>query len=71
MGAVIDNVDPDGPADVIGIEPGDVIREVNRQPVRNISDFQVIVRTLRAAGEVLMLVQRADAAVYVVLRARK
>ena len=71
MGAVIENVDLDGPADVIGIEPGDVIREVNRQPVRNISDFQAIVRTLRAGSEVLVLVQRADAAAYVVLRAHK
>ncbi len=71
MGAVIVDVDSDGPADVVGIEPGDVIREVGRQPVHNISDFQGIVRTLRAASEVLMLVQRADAAVYVVLRTRQ
>jgi serine protease Do len=71
MGAVIVNVDSDGPADIVGIEPGDVIREVERQPVRNITDFQAIVRALRADTEVLMLIQRADAAVYVVLRARK
>ena len=71
MGAVIVNVDPDGPADVVGIEPGDVIREVDRQLIRNITDFQAIVRALRAATEVLMLVQRADVAVYVVVRARK
>jgi S1-C subfamily serine protease len=71
MGAVIVDVDPEGPADVVGIEPGDVIREVDRQPVRSFTDFQAIVRALRAGTEVLILVQRADAAVYVVLRVRK
>jgi serine protease Do len=71
MGAVIVNVDPDGPADVVGIEPGDVIREVDRQPVGNITDFHAIARALRAATEVLMLVQRGDVALYVVVRARK
>jgi serine protease Do len=71
MGAVVGDVDPGGPADLVGVEPGDVIREVDRQPVRNITDFQAISRTLRAATEVLMLVQRADVALYVVLRARK
>jgi S1-C subfamily serine protease len=71
MGAVIVDVDPEGPADVVGIEPGDVIREVDRQPVRSFTDFQAIVRAVRAGTEVLILVQRADAAVYVVLRVRK
>jgi serine protease Do len=71
MGAVVEDVDPGGPADLVGVEPGDVIREVDRQPVRNITDFQTIARTLRAATEVLMLVQRSDVALYVVLRARK
>jgi S1-C subfamily serine protease len=71
MGAVVVNVDPLGPADVVGIELGDVIRELDRQPVGNIADFQAIARTLRAATEVLMLVQRADVALYVVVRARK
>ena len=71
MGAVVEDVDPGGPADLVGVEPGDVIREVDRQPVRNITDFQTIARTLRAATKVLMLVQRSDVALYVVLRARK
>jgi S1-C subfamily serine protease len=70
MGAVVVNVDPQGPADVVGIESGDVLREVDRQPVRSITDFQAIVRALRTT-EVLMLVQRADTALYMVLRARK
>ena len=71
MGVVVVNVDARGPADVVGIEPGDVIREVDRQPIGNITDFQAIVRALGAATEMLVLVQRADVALYVVIRARK
>jgi serine protease Do len=71
MGAMVADVDPEGPAELAGIEPGDVLREVDHQPVRDITDFQAIVRRLRADAEVLLLVQRADVALYVVLRARE
>jgi len=33
-------VDPNGPAGQAGIEPGDVIQEVNRQPVTSAADIQ-------------------------------
>ena len=42
-GVVVDNVDPDGPAARAGIQAGDVIRQVNRQPVKSVDD----VRNLR------------------------
>lgn len=70
MGVVVVNVDAQGPADDVGIEPGDVIREVDRQPVANITDFQAIVRELRAATGCCVLVQRADVALYAVFRTR-
>ena len=34
-GLVVDTVDPTGPALTAGIQRGDVIQEVNRQPVRD------------------------------------
>jgi serine protease Do len=71
MGAMVADVDPEGPGELAGIEPGDVLREVDRQPVRNITDFQAIARRLRAATGVLLLVQRDDVALYVVLWARE
>jgi serine protease Do len=38
-GVVIDSVDPEGPAADAGLEQGDVIQEVNRQPVRSSSEL--------------------------------
>jgi serine protease Do len=55
-GAVVVEVDGDSPADFGGIEPGDVIREIDRKPVRNIADFQTIARRIRGGDDVLMLV---------------
>jgi S1-C subfamily serine protease len=69
-GAVVIEVDGDSPADLVGVEPGDVIREIDRKPVHNIAEFQAIARRIRAGDDVLVLVQRADIAVYVILPAR-
>jgi len=40
MGLVVASVDADGPAAKAGVQKGDVIQEVNRQPVRSVSDLQ-------------------------------
>ncbi len=43
-GLVVEQVDPDGRAAEAGIRPGDVIQEVNRQPVKSIQDLRAAVR---------------------------
>jgi len=70
MGAVAAEVDNSGPAAAAGIEPGDVIREVDRRPIRSILDFEAAVRDLTPGAPVLLLVQRGDIAVYVAVTAR-
>jgi serine protease Do len=69
MGAVTTRIAPGSSAARAGLEPGDVIREVNRQPVRSMAEFRTAVRNLNLGAPVLMLVQRAEVALYVVLRA--
>jgi serine protease Do len=71
LGAIAAEVDAAGPAAAVGIEPGDVIREVNRRSIRSIADFEVVARALRPGAAVLMLVQREDVALYVVVLARE
>jgi serine protease Do len=70
IGVVVVDVDADSSADLVGIEPGDVIREINRKPVRNMADFQALARRIQDGSDVLVLVQRADIAVYVIVPAR-
>jgi serine protease Do len=45
-------------ADDAGIRSGDVIREVDRQPVRTVADFQRLTRGLRSGGDVTLRIQR-------------
>jgi len=57
-GVVITNVSPGGLADTAGLQPGDVIREINRRKVRNSGDYQGIVKSLKANSTVLLLIER-------------
>lgn len=71
MGTVVVNVEPESPADFAGLEPGDVLREINHRSVGRITDLQAIAQALRPSTDVLVLVQRGDLALYIVLRARE
>ncbi len=41
------DVEPDSSADEAGIIPGDVILEINKQAIKNISDYQKITKALK------------------------
>jgi serine protease Do len=56
------------PAEQVGLEPADVIREVNQKPVNNVKDFERAVRLGRRGERILLLVQRGDNAVFFALK---
>jgi serine protease Do len=47
-GVIVTLVERDSPADEKGIEPGDVITEINRQPVTNRRQFRQAIRSADA-----------------------
>jgi serine protease Do len=55
-GVVVTGIDPSSPVADSGLQPGDVIQEVNHQPVRNVSDFDQAVS--KAGKNPLLLVSR-------------
>jgi serine protease Do len=62
-GVVVTGISPSSPAADSGLRRGDVIQEVNRQPVRNAQDFE---RAMRASkDETLLLVNRQGHTMYV------
>jgi serine protease Do len=63
-GVIVVEVQPGSPADQVGLEPADVIREVNQRPVNNVKDFERAVRQARRGDRILLLVQRGDNAVF-------
>jgi len=63
-GVLVVEVQPDSPADVAGLEPADVIREVNQRPITSVKDFERFIRQGRRGERILLLVQRGDNAVF-------
>jgi len=65
-GVVVTAVEADSPAEEAGIRRGDVVLEVDRQPVTDAGEFR---RKLDAAGKgALLLVRRGDATLFVALK---
>jgi serine protease Do len=69
-GVLVVEVHPGGPADQVGIEPADVIREVNQRAVSNVKEFERATRQGRRGDRILLLVQRGDNAVFFAVKRR-
>ncbi len=67
-GVVISDVDEDSPSGTGGLRRGDVIEEVERRPIRTLSDFNAMVRRVETQKSVLLLINRAGRRSYVLLK---
>ena len=55
QGVVVRGLDPDGPAASAGVQPGDVIVAVNRQPVRSASDITAALKASSSRPSLLLI----------------
>ena len=67
IGAVIERVMPGSSADNAGLQPGDVITEVNRKPVKSAADIQKALGDIPSGSDVMVLVQSAGGSAFRVL----
>jgi serine protease Do len=63
-GVVVTSVEPDSAAEEAGLQRGDVIREINRQPVKSVKDFERLASDVKKGGRVLMLINRRGATLF-------
>ena len=56
-GVIVQDVKPDGFGDTVGVSRGDVILEINKQPVNSESDFHKVESQLKAGQDVVFLVR--------------
>jgi serine protease Do len=68
QGLVVTRLDPDGAAADAGLRQGDLIQEVNRKPVRNLTEFTAAVQQ-SGSRPALLLVKRGEGSFYIPLRA--
>jgi serine protease Do len=66
-GVVVTDVDPSSPA-AAQLRPGDVIEEINRQPVNNTREFQQIVAQLDTRRAIVLGVARNRQRSFVILK---
>ncbi|MGE0823631.1 MAG: DegQ family serine endoprotease [Candidatus Binatia bacterium] len=67
-GVVVTDVDPYSPAGSSNIQPGDIIEEVNRQPVNSVDDFNKAITNTKDKDTLLLLVRRGNASTFFALR---
>jgi serine protease Do len=59
-GVVVTRVEPGSPAADAGIQTGDIIREVNRKPVKDANDLVQKIEQAKDQNSILLLVQRGQ-----------
>jgi serine protease Do len=67
QGLVVQDVNPDGRAAAAGIQPGDIIQEVNRQPVKSVDDLRSALKKT-TDRPTLLLVNRQGNDIFVTVR---
>ncbi len=63
-GVLVNKVEPGGAADLAGLIQGDIILEINMQPVTSVTEFHKIVSELKAGQWVSIYIRRGDQTVY-------
>jgi len=68
QGLLVTRVDPSGSAANAGVRQGDLIQEVNRQPVKTVTEFSTAIQR-SGAKPALVLVKRRNNVIYMTLKA--
>lgn len=68
-GVVVTDIEEGSLAESSGLQPGDVILELNRQPIPNFSTFQRLADPLKPSDLALLLVNRQGTVIYIPVRA--
>ena len=67
-GVVVTDMDPSSKAAEAGLRVGDIINEINREPVKNVEDFKRIVAKLGKDDDPLLLVKRGEGKFFLVVK---
>ena len=66
-GVVVVDIEPGSPAEMQGLQRGDLIEEVDRTPAKSVEDFKKAVTKAQGKDTLLLLVRRGEATTFFAL----
>jgi serine protease Do len=70
-GVIVARVDENSAAAEAGVQRGDVIREINRQKVRSLTDYERLTKDVKEGDRLTVLLQRGPMSLYVAFTVNK
>ncbi|MCF6158183.1 MAG: DegQ family serine endoprotease [wastewater metagenome] len=70
-GVIVSGVQPGGPAAMAEIREGDLIKEVNRKKVNNVTEFRKAISEADKEKGILMLIKRGEFSRYVIIKGKE
>ena len=70
-GVVIVRVEEGSPADDAGLDPGDIIVEINQKPVKDIEELNNMLAGVKEGQTLLFLIDRGGTTIFVTLNVKK
>jgi len=67
-GVLVTGVEGGSPAEDAGFQEGDIVRQINRQPVPNVAEFGKLMKKIKGDKTVLFLVERGDARLFLAVK---
>jgi serine protease Do len=68
-GVIVSRVEESSPAAEAGVQRGDVVREINRQRVRSLAEFERLTKDVKGGDRLTLLLQRGPMSLYVAFTA--
>jgi serine protease Do len=67
-GVLVTGVEGGSPAEDAGFQEGDIVRQINRQPVPNVAEFAKLVKQFKGDKTVLFLVERGESRLFLAVK---
>jgi serine protease Do len=70
-GVIVSQVESGSPAEEAGVQRGDIIQEINGQPIRKLSDYQSAIGKVKKDELIRLLVKRGERNLYLAFRSNQ
>lgn len=67
QGVIISDVAPNSPAHQAGIKKGDVLKEINHQPIKDLRAFEQVIKKIPEDKSILLVVKRKGFSLFIIL----